>query len=165
MSTATELTKVWILDIPATDWTDCPAAITAIQGGKEAMCTQEIGDIIRTRPVTTKTCINRGKQKKSAGGIEYGSIDITMEFNATDTEGQQAIEAAFEANKHIIFAYENSDVDTTVGTTKASGTIYWTKALVAGDVKSYPVDDDLVYKFTVEPYDGWTKCAAVAGTA
>jgi len=48
-------TKTYILDVPATDFADCTAAITAIHAGKEIACTQALGDLIRQRAIIYPT--------------------------------------------------------------------------------------------------------------
>ena len=157
-------TKTFILDVPATDFADCTAAVTAILAGKEVGCTQALGDLVRTRAITEYSCINNNGSSKSAGKISYSDFDIEMLFDPDDTTGQKALLDAFESNTPIIFAYESPDIDTTAGTTKASGTIVWTKAILAGDAISYPVDGLVGYKVTVSPFDGFNICKAVAGT-
>ena len=158
-------TQTYILDVPATPWADCTAAVTAILAGKKIGCTQALGDLVRTRAITEYSCIDSNSSSKAAGVISYSDFDIEMLFDPEDTAGQGALLTAFNDNKPIIFAYESPDIDTSVGTTGASGTIVWTNAVLSGDAISYSKDGKVGYKVTVSPYGGFSICKAVAGHA
>jgi len=146
-------TKTYILDVPATAWTDCSAAITAIQSGAEALCPQSLGDLTRSRNVTEYSCISSNDSRKSTGKITYGDFTIELLFDPADAAGQKALYDAMENNTPIILAMESPS-------TGANGDIVWTEALVSGDSISYPVDGLVGYSVTLAPYGGYTRCAA-----
>ena len=146
-------TKTYILDVPATAWTDCSAAITAIQSGAEALCPQSLGDLTRSRNVTEYSCISSNDSRKSTGKITYGDFTIELLFDPSDAAGQKALYDAMENNTPIILAMESP-------ATTGNGDIVWTEALVSGDSISYPVDGLVGYSVTLAPYGGYTRCAA-----
>jgi len=158
-------TKTYILAVPGTPWADCPAAITAIQAGAEALCPQSLGDLARSRAVTEYACISSNDSSKATGKMTYGDFAIELLFDPSDAAGQTALFDAMEANTPIIIAMESPNADTTLGDTDASGDIVWTEALVSGDTISFPVDGLVGYNVTLAPYGGFTRCATVAGTA
>ena len=157
-------TKTYILPLPATAWTDCSAAITAIHAGKEAMCPQTLGDLTRTREVTEYGCISSNDSQKAAGKMSYGDITLELLFAPDDTAGQKLLFDAMEGNTPVIIAMEAPNADTSVGSTGASGDIIWTKAMVVGDAISFPANGLVGYSVTVSPYGGFTRCAAIKGT-
>jgi len=59
--------------------------------------TDAIGDQTDTREVTTKTDLCSGTKRKSAGAIDYGSIELTLAYSPTDA-AQLAADAQFLAN-------------------------------------------------------------------
>ena len=158
-------TKTYILDVPTSDWADCPAAIAAIQAGAEALCPQSLGDLARSRAVTEYACISSNDTKKATGKMTYGDFAIELLFDPADAAGQTALFDAMEANTPIIIAMESPNADISIGETGASGDIVWTEALVSGDTISFPVDGLVGYNVTLSPYGGFVRCATVAGTA
>ena len=158
-------TKTYIVDVPASEWADCTAAISAIHSGKEALCPQSLGDLARTRAVTEYSCISNNESVKSTGKISYADFTIELLFDPDDTAGQKALYDAMENNTAIILAMEADNADTSAGTNGASGDIVWTKARVSGDTLSYPVDGLVGYSVTIAPYGGYVRCADVAGTS
>ena len=158
-------TKTFILDVPAAAFADCTEAITAIQGGAEALCPQSLGDLARTRAVTEYSCISSNDSSKSTGKLSYGDFTIELLFDPADAAGQTALFDAMEANTPIIIGMESPNADVSVGSTGASGDIVWTEALVSGDTMAFPVDGLVGYSVTLAPYGGFNRCATVAGSA
>ena len=157
-------TKTYILDVPASPWADCPAAITAIQAGAEALCPQSLGDLARSRAVTEYSCLSSNDSSKATGRITYGDFTIELLFDPADAAGQKELFDAMEANTPIIIAMESPNADVSVGPTDASGDIVWTEALVSGDTMAFPVDGLVGYSVTLAPYGGFNRCAMVAGS-
>ena len=157
-------TKTFILDVPATPFASCTAAVAAIIGGAEALCPQSLGDLARSRAVTEYSCISNNDSRKSTGKITYGDFSIELLFDPTDTVGQKKLFDAMENNKPVIIGMESPNADISGGTTGASGDIVWTEALVSGDTISFPADGLVGYNVTLSPYAGYNRCPGVAGT-
>ena len=157
-------TKTWVADVPGTPWADCAAAIAGLQAGAEALCTQSLGDLTRTREITEYGCISSNSSFKSAGKMSYGDITIELLFDNDDTAGQAALLAAMENNTPVALGFEADDADVSAGPTGASGTIVWTNALISGDTINYPTGGLIGYSVTLSAYGGYNRCAMVPGT-
>ena len=151
-------TKTWIVSpMPAdSELVSCSKAITAIHGGKEALCPQTLGELTRTREVTERGCISSNDSVKAAGKMSYGDISLELLFDPTDAAGQAALLAAFEANTPVLIAFEAPDKPAS-GT---NGTIVWTKAMITGDGIAFPANDVIGYNVTLSPYGGFNRCPA-----
>ena len=148
-----QLTKTYILDVPSTDWADCPAAITAIQAGDEVLCPQALGELSRSRDITEVSCMSSNDSMKAAGKITYSDFTVEMLFDSEDTKGQKKLLDAFDSNTPIIIAVESPDSG------GKSGTIIWTKAIVSGDAISYPDGSKVGYTVTLSPYGRFNICS------
>ena len=150
-------TSVYILDVPATAWTDCDKAVTAIlTSGKKASCLQAMGDLSRSRDIVEYSCQDNNNSSKAAGKISYGDFDLGLLLDTTDKTGQEALFNAMEANTPIIIAFEAPNK---AGSTGKSGDIIWTEAVIAGDKIGYPENGKVTYDVTISPYGGFTRCA------
>ncbi len=161
-------TKVTVIrPVPSTSpiFVDCAAAITAIQAGKLIGCPQSLGDISETRAVKEYKCLSSNESAKALGGISRGSMEIGLLLDPTDALGQAELKAAFKANENVIIGIELPDIDTTIGSTGASGTIYWFEAGVSAVSTGIAMDSAITYTATLEISSDVTECAAVAGTA
>jgi hypothetical protein len=147
-------TKTWITAVPATAWATPAAAVTALKAGKQALCTQALGDLVRTRAITEYSCIDTNSSSKSAGKMSYGDFDIELLFDPLDVAGQDALFDAMEANTPVAIGFESPYASGT------NGVMVYTNAYVAGDTISRPVDGLVGYKVTVAPYGGYFRCPA-----
>ena len=147
-------TQAYILDVPATDWADCTAAVTAIKGGKKATCVQAYGSIERNRQVTSYTCQDSNDSEKAAGKMEYGDYTVSLLFKPDETEGQKSMRDALDNNTPIIFALEAPN------TGGKNGTVLWTKALVIGEKIDMPDSGKYLVDYTLSLFGGITTCPA-----
>ena len=139
--------QVYILDVPATPFTDCAAAITAIEGGAEATCPQSLGELTRSREVTEIGCMSSNETTVSAGKMTYGDFTIDLLFDMADASGQAALTTALEDNTPIILGIQAVNDD-----------IVWTNATVTGDGIGFPDNSKISYSVTVKPYGGYNRC-------
>jgi hypothetical protein len=151
-------TKVYVLDVPATAWTDCTAAATAILAGKLVGCPQSLGDLSETRSVTEYKCLSSNESAKALGGISRGSLEIGLLLDPTDAAGQKALKDAFASNKTIVVGIELPNKPTT-GTPK-NGTIFWFEASVSGVSTGIAMDAAISYTVTLEISSAITECPA-----
>ena len=161
----TQLTKIWVIPAPATDFADCAAAGTALLGGKEVQCTQSIADIVRTREVKESTCINKDEVKVSLGAIKYDALEVGMFFDPSDVEGQKLIKDAMESGDMLTIGIELSDRDTVIGTTGVQGSLFWFNVKVSGDSILLPNDELVGYSATLNIDGSLHECPAIAGAA
>ena len=136
-------TQVHVVDVPATAWADCGAAVTAIQAGDLVGCPQSIGNLEETRTATEYKCLSSNETAKAMGSISRGSIEFGLLLDPGDTAGQDALRTAFETNSEVIIGLELSDKDS--GGT--NGTIYWFPAFVS--VVSTGIEQDSAVTCTV----------------
>ena len=147
-STDVQGTKTYIVDVPATKWADCAAAVTALEAGAEALCTQSIGNLTRSRDITEYGCMSSDESTKSAGSIKYGDTTIELLFDNDDATGQAALLKAFDDNESVIIGFKHSD----------GKTIVWSEGVLAGDEIAYPADGKVGYSVTVSWYGGFNRC-------
>ena len=154
-------TKVYIVDVPATAWTDCDAAVTAIKGGAMVGCPQSLGSMSATRSSTSYKCLSSNDAFKSLGGIEYGNLELGLLLDPADVTGQAALKKAFADNTEVIVGIELSNM--TEGTPAATavagnGTVYWFKAGVSGVSTEIAMDAAVLYNVTLEISGEITEC-------
>lgn len=149
-------TKTYIVDVPSSAWTDCTAAVAAIQGGDEIGCPQSIGALEETRGVTEYKCLNTDETAKALGTISRGNIEISLLFDPDDTAGQAALKAAWQANKFFIIGIELSNKPT-AGT---NGTVFWFEGGISGVSTGIVADEAVTYTVTIEVSSAITECAA-----
>lgn len=82
---------------------------TAIAAGKQIGCIQDLGDIGSTRNVQEYSCISNDESTKVLGSIKPGNVNISLLFNATDTEGQAALRTMFNNNEARTIIVEFND--------------------------------------------------------
>ena len=155
-------TKVYILDVPATAWADCKAAVTAIQAGKLVGCAQSLGSLSATRSSTTYKCLSSNQVAKSLGAMEYGNLEIGLLLSPDDTAGQGAMKKAFADNTQVIVGIELSNMANGTPAATAvpgSGTIYWFKAGISGVSTEIAMDAAVLYNVTLEISSEITECA------
>ena len=154
-------TKVFILDVPATAWTDCAAAVTAIQAGQLVGCPQSLGSMTATRSSTTYKCLSSNQTAKSLGAIEYGNLEIGLLLDPNDKAGQAAIKKAFADNTEVIVGIELSNMaEGTPAATpvKGNGTVFWFKAGVSSVATEIAMDAAVLYNVTLEISSEITEC-------
>ncbi len=149
-------TKIYIVDVPATPWADCPTAITDILAGALVGCPQSLGDLSETRNVTEYKCLSTNESAKALGSISRGSLEIGLLLDPDDTEGQAALRDAFANNEEKIVAIELPNMPS--GGT--NGTIYWFNAGVSGVSTGIAIDEGITYTATVEISSDITTCDA-----
>ena len=157
-------TKVYVVDMPASAWTDCPSAISDIKAGKVVGCPQSIGELSEERAVTEYKCLSSDESAKALGSIARGSLELGLLLDPNDAEGQGALRDAFNKNKNIIIAIELPDVDLTGGPNGGSGTIYWFVAGVSSVSMGIEQDAAITYTVTLEISSAITECAMVASS-
>ena len=104
-------TKVYVADVPAAAWADCPAAIADIQAGKMVGCPQSIGELSEERAVTEYKCLSSNESAKALGSISRGSLELGLLLDPSDAEGQGALRTAFADNTNVIIGIELPDAD------------------------------------------------------
>lgn len=160
-------TIIYVVDMPAdlTTWEDCSVAIPLIKAGKQVLCPQSLGNLEQTRSVTEYKCLSSNDSTKVTGSISRGTLDIGMLFDPTDIAGQEAVIGYFDLNTPFIVGIEYPDIDTTLGTTDASGTIRWFPAAVSREAEIVEMDAAILYEITAEVAGAIRKCDAVPGSA
>ena len=148
-------TKVYILDVPATPFADCSAAVTAIQAGAQALCPQSLGEFTRSRESTELGCMSSNETLKATGKMTYGDFTMELLFDMADTTGQKKLFDAMEANTPVIIGVESPFTSP-----NTSGDIIWTEAIMTGDGISYPDGSKVGYSVTLAPYGGFQRCPA-----
>ena len=159
-------TRVFIVDVPATEWADCDAATTAILAGKMVGCPQSLGDLTETRPPTEYKCLSSNETAKILGAISRGSIDIGLLLDPDDAAGQGALRDAFHANENKIIGIVLPNEPEKVAGTPASdgnGTIYWFEGGVSETSVKIEMDAAILYSVKIEISSDITECPAVAG--
>ena len=140
-------TQLYVVDVPATAWADCTAAVTAIKAGKKAECIQAFGELSRTRDVKEYSCQDSNGSDKAAGKIAYGDITIGLLLDPENKTGQEALFNAMENNTAVVVGFESPE-----------GSIIWTEALVTGDKIGMPDGGRYLYDVTISPYGGFNRC-------
>jgi hypothetical protein len=148
-------TKVWVVDVPTTPWSDCGAAVAAIKAGDEVGCPQSIGELSETRNVTEYKCLSSNESAKALGSISRGSLELGLLLNPDDTAGQAALRDAFASNTEKIVGIELPDMPS--GGT--NGTMYWFHAGVSGVSTGITMDEAISYTATLEISSEITVCA------
>jgi len=148
-------TKIYVIDVPATAWADCTAAVTAVQAGKLVGCPQSLGELSETRTVTEYKCLSSNDSAKALGAISRGSLEIGLLLDPDDAAGQKALVDAFASNTEVIIGIELPDASAPTG---KNGTIYWFKAGVSGVGTAIEQDAAISYKVTLEISSAITVC-------
>lgn len=148
--------QVYVLDKPATAWTDCTAAAAAIKAGKKVGCPQSLGDISETRSMTEYKCLSSNASTKALGAISRGSLEIGLLLDPKDTEGQKALKDAFKSNTQVVIGVELPDMPSG----GKNGTIYWFIGAISGVSIGIAMDSAVTYTVTVEVASDLTECAA-----
>lgn len=149
-------TKTYIVDIPASEWADCTAAVTAIQAGDEIGCPQSIGSLEETRGVTEYKCLNSDDTAKALGTVSRGNVEIGLLFDPDDTTGQAALKAAWAANSSFRIGIELSNKPD-AGT---NGTMFWFEGAISGISTGIVADEAVTYTVTIEVASAITECPA-----
>ena len=150
-------TKVYVLDVPATAWTDCTTSAGAIIAGKLVGCPQSLGALSQTRSVTEYKCLSSNESAKALGGISRGNLEIGLLLDPDDKAGQKALVDAFASNTDVIFGIELPNKPATTG---KNGTIYWFKAGVSAISTEVAMDAAITLTVTLEISSDINECPA-----
>jgi hypothetical protein len=93
--TSSQGVQLYVLPVPATDWTTCREAVKAIRKGNLIGCPQSIGDISESRAMTEYKCMSSDDSAKALGAISRSTIEIGMLLDPSDMFGQRELRKAF----------------------------------------------------------------------
>ena len=101
-------TKAYLV-ATGTSVVDATAIATAITGGKQIGCIQDLGEIASSRSVQEYTCLSSDEVTKSLGSITLPSLDMNLLFDAGDTTGQAEIRTMYNNNERRTIIIEIAD--------------------------------------------------------
>lgn len=128
--------------------TNTAAAIkTAITGGKQIGCLQNLGDITTSRNVQEYKCLSSDESAKSLGSISLPNISLELLFDADDATGQSELRTMYLNNERrkMIIAL-NDQITPTTG----NPTYIVFEAGLSSDGVAIALDQAVLYKTTVE---------------
>jgi hypothetical protein len=144
--TDSQLTKVYLV---ATSVATSTAAeiTTAIAGGKQIGCLQDVGAITTSRAVQEYKCLSSDETAKSLGSITLPNISMNLLFDADDAAGQAELRTMYankERRKMIVVL--NDTITPSTGTP----TSITFEAALSSDGVTIAIDSAVMYNATVE---------------
>ena len=122
--------------VAATTKAECT---TAIATAKRIKNLKTFGDIGGTRAVTESKFLSSDDSVKSIGSISYGNMPAECLFDPADVDGQAVLSTMYSDKSERTMIIENTDGNFTVLPVKCSS-----------KMKSYSIDEFVVYKGTIE---------------
>jgi len=121
--------------------------VTAISGGKQIGCLQNVGDITTSRNVQEYKCLSSDESAKSLGSISLPNIAMDLLFDADDATGQAELRTMYSANtrRKMILAL-NDQITAVTG----NPTYITFEAGLSSDGVAVALDSAVMYKTTVE---------------
>jgi hypothetical protein len=144
--TDSQLTKAYLVATSVATGTASELA-TAVTGGKQIGCLQDLGAITTSRAVQTYKCISSDEAVKSLGSIELPNISMNLLFDADDTTGQAELRTMYankERRKMIIVL--NDQITPTTG----NPTFITFEAAISSDGVTIAIDAAVMYNVTCE---------------
>lgn len=120
---------------------------TAITGGKQIGCLQNLGDITTSRNVQEYKCLSSDESAKSLGSISLPNISLELLFDADDATGQKDIRDAYADNsrRKMIIALNDQITDVS-----GNPTYIVFEAGFSSDGVAIALDQAVLYKTTCE---------------
>ena len=120
---------------------------TAITGGKQIGCLQNLGDITTSRNVQEYKCLSSDETAKSLGSISLPNISLELLFDADDATGQKDIRDAYADNsrRKMIIALNDQITDVS-----GNPTYIVFEAGFSSDGVAVALDQAVLYKTTCE---------------
>lgn len=120
---------------------------TAITGGKQIGCLQNLGDITTSRNVQEYKCLSSDESVKSLGSISLPNISLELLFHANDASGEAELRLMYSSNtrRKMIIAL-NDEITPTTG----NPTYIVFEAGISSDGVAIALDNAVLYKTTVE---------------
>ena len=120
---------------------------TAITGGKQIGCLQNLGDITTSRNVQEYKCLSSDESAKSLGSISLPNISLELLFDADDATGQKDIRDAYADNsrRKMIIALNDQITDVS-----GNPTYIVFEAGFSSDGVAVALDQAVLYKTTCE---------------
>ncbi len=131
-------TKIYVGQIPTTEWASCGEAMTALKGSSIVECPQSIGDLGETRGSTEYKCLSSNETAKSLGAVSRQPFDVEVLMNPSDMTGQRDLRKAFRNNTPIRIGIEYGE------------TMLYFNAKVSGVASSIAQDAAIAATFTIE---------------
>jgi len=114
--------------------------------GKEVGCLFSLGNIKQSRGKTEKKCMTTGEIITILDTIKTEPINMSVEYDPTDTAGAEEIQTLFGSANVFTFEIELSDTAGNNGTTFS-----WNKAVVTDSDLNPDSDGEAEITFTVSP--------------
>lgn len=120
---------------------------TAITGGKQIGCLQNLGDITTSRNVQEYKCLSSDESVKSLGSISLPNISLELLFHANDASGEADLRLMYSSNtrRKMIIAL-NDEITPSTG----NPTYIVFEAGISSDGVAIALDNAVLYKTTVE---------------
>ena len=115
------------------------ACTTAISTAKRIKNLKTFGDIGGTRTVSESKFLSSDDSIKSMGSISYGNMPVECLFDSADTEGQSILKTAYSDKSERKMIIKNTD-----------GTFTVLNVKISASMKTYNIDEFVIYKATVE---------------
>ena len=115
------------------------ACTTAISTAKRIKNLKTFGDIGGTRTVSESKFLSSDDSIKSMGSISYGNMPVECLFDSADTEGQSILKTAYSDKSERKMIIKNTD-----------GTFTVLNVTISASMKTYNIDEFVIYKATIE---------------
>ena len=122
---------------------------TAISTAKRIKNLKTFGDIGGTRTVSEDKFLSNDDSVKSMGSISYGNMPVECLFDANDTEGQSILKTAYADKSERKLIIANTD-----------GTFTTLNVKISASMKTYNIDQFVIYKATIEQNSASTEVIA-----
>ena len=122
--------------VAATTKAECT---TAISTAKRIKNLKTFGDIGGTRAVSESKFLSADDSIKSMGSISYGNMPVECLFDSADTEGQLILKTMYADKSERKMIIENTD-----------GTFTVLNVKISASMKTYNIDEFVIYKATIE---------------
>ena len=120
---------------------------TAITGGDQIGCLQNLGDITTSRNVQEYKCLSSDETAKSLGSISLPNVAMDLLFDADDATGQAELRTMYSTNTRRKMILELNDQITP---TTGNPTYIVFEAGLSSDGVAIALDAAVMYKTTVE---------------
>ena len=125
------------------------ACTTAIGTAKRIKNLKTFGDIGGTRTVSEDKFLSNDDSVKSMGSISYGNMPVECLFDSADTEGQSILKTAYSDKSERKMIIKNTD-----------GTFTVLNVKISASMKTYNIDQFVIYKATIEQNSASTEVIA-----
>jgi len=145
--TNSQNSKLYVCDTANAAVADATEIDTAITGGKQVGCLQDLGSIGSSRSVQEYSCLSSDDTAKSSGSITLGNIAVSMLFSAADVAGQAELRAIYAANEtRTMIVVLDDEITPTTG----NPTYFTFEGFVSGQEVAIQKDNAVMMTSTVE---------------